>query len=730
MARVYPELPIIKSNRLKPEPGELFLLEYLYENLDDSYEVFFQPFLNGDRPDIILMRQGFGVMIIEVKDWKLNNYYLDDKRKWKLRLNNAHIKSPIDQVLHYKNNLYNLHIDSLLERKIKNFKYWSLVTCAVYFHNATSYEIENLLVKPYQEDKDYIKFLKWNIDLLGCDNLNLNYLSSLFQKRYIISTSPSKLFDLSLYESFKRYFKPTFHSREEGVEIKFTDQQRRLVNSLPKAEQRVKGVVGAGKTTVMAARAVNAHRRHGERVLLLCYNVTLRNYIHDKISRVREDFLWSNFYINNYHNFLSAEMNNNGIEFKLPPNFTELTQDEKSNFFETKYFSNVDLFENCKDNLEKYKTILVDEIQDYHRPWMDLIKENFLAEDGEYVIWGDEKQNIYGNELEEKDLRTNVKGRPSELKDSFRSVKKIKDLAVQFQKKNFSDKYVIDNFDELPQLLLDYDNPSTINYLYFENEKELSIVKLFDLISEYSIRLEEHPNDITVLGFRISVLREFECYYRYKTNERTNAMFETQEVWYKLFLQTFKDLETINKGLNLFKYGSIEDKKNKLAVLLAVRDLVSETDENLFKERLTHLLSQYQVKQIHFESWYNSNDLVNLLNRNKHLSLRKLEAKYPKYRKLTNSLKTIRDNKKHHFWYDRGTIKLSTIHSFKGWEANTLFLILEEQFDNSDFMTSFEELIYTAITRSKTNLIVLNYGNTVHHQRMVDLFDKYNKGFS
>ena len=91
--------------------------------------------------------------------------------------------------------------------------------------------------------------------------------------------------------------------------------------------------------------------------------------------------------------------------------------------------------------ITKYKTILIDEIQDYHRPWMDLIKDNFLSDDGEYVLWGDEKQNIYGNELEKKDLKTNVRGNPSTLKDSFRSVKKIKDLAIKFQKQNFTSKY-------------------------------------------------------------------------------------------------------------------------------------------------------------------------------------------------------------------------------------------------------------------------------------------------
>ena len=61
------------------------------------------------------MRQGYGVMIIEVKDWNLNHYYLDEKRKWRLKLNNAFLKSPVDQVLQYKDNLYNLHIENLLE---------------------------------------------------------------------------------------------------------------------------------------------------------------------------------------------------------------------------------------------------------------------------------------------------------------------------------------------------------------------------------------------------------------------------------------------------------------------------------------------------------------------------------------------------------------------------------------------------------------------------------------
>ena len=41
----------------------------------------FQPFLNGDLPDIIVMHKGGGVMIFEVKDWDLSNYHVNEKRK-------------------------------------------------------------------------------------------------------------------------------------------------------------------------------------------------------------------------------------------------------------------------------------------------------------------------------------------------------------------------------------------------------------------------------------------------------------------------------------------------------------------------------------------------------------------------------------------------------------------------------------------------------------------------
>ena len=76
------------------------------------------------------MRRDSGVMIIEVKDWNLRSGFYDDDNKCLLN------KNPIDQVFSYKNNLFNLHIKTLLDMKLNNPMAFKIVSCVVYFHNA------------------------------------------------------------------------------------------------------------------------------------------------------------------------------------------------------------------------------------------------------------------------------------------------------------------------------------------------------------------------------------------------------------------------------------------------------------------------------------------------------------------------------------------------------------------------------------------------------------------
>ena len=71
---------------------------------------------------------------------------------------------------------------------------------------------------------------------------------------------------------------------------------------------------------------------------------------------------------------------------------------------------------------------------------------------------------------------------------------------------------------------------------------------------------------------------------------------------------------------------------------------------------------------------------------------------------------------------NRGLLRLSTINSFKGWESEMIFLILEPKFNKeNDFNISFDELLYTGLTRCRSNLVIINFGNEEYNGKMKNL---------
>lgn len=740
MAQFIPSIDKIKQFRVQPTEGEWHLLHFLECTLDDSFEVYFNPFLNGDRPDVVIMRQGGGVMIIEVKDWDLDLYKLDEKKHWHLKYpkNNseatAYIKSPIDQAIQYKENLYNLHVEHLLEKNILNSKLWSIVVCGVYFHNASQSQVENLLVTQYQ-DKRYQKFIN-NIVLLGRDSLNGDNFNEILGKFYIKSNMPSKLFSEEIYQSIHRLLIPPLHLQNQGRYISrydarlkkqspqllmYSKKQDELIYDKDKRQQwRVKGVVGSGKTTLMAAKAVQAYKElieHGvsqPQILILTFNITLKNFIHDKIQQVHEEFDWGAFTILNYHQFINSQLNNLGIEFKR-------NDGETLEEFFARYYDNYELFAQYADRTERFDVIFIDEIQDYKRVWMDIIKSFFLYENGEYprsgyYLLGDVKQNIYNRGIAGKDVVTNVLGVNS-LETCFRSDMKIKDLALGFQRSYFNDKYDIDTTLTSEQdfsLFADQNlQQGYLNYIYLQGEDP--IVSVFNII-EGNIENKVNNvsiNDITVLGVEFEFLKLFDAYYRHKTSRRTSTMFETYEI---MFLQGLSPkcnikppsslVRTMTQILRKERWINDNIANQYIATLLTIYELYNLYPDT-FRLQLDLTCKKYKISL---------QDFVDIMN--KHTE----EYAYFRQQVFSADFDFIRNNKKYNFWMNTGNIKISSIHSFKGWESDTIFLILQKKKPGDP---SFDELLYTGITRTISNLVVINLGNMEYHENMKKLIDTY-----
>ena len=614
MANVFPSLENIQRLKVKPMAGESFLLHHLIDTLPDEVEIYFQPFLNGDMPDIILMQKNIGVTIIEVKDWDLSLYEIDENNHWFLKQNKARLKSPFQQVFNYKDNMFNLHINGLLQEKIKNKHFYGRINVFVYFHNATKKEIGSLFSGPldylrgleqnchsefkvksishheYEKRLDYIKHKKSKLER---DNNFLAIGNDSIEKISLPNNDKERFFKESIYKEFYRYLQPPFHTINQGKEITYNKDQKKLINS-QNIFQKISGVAGSGKTVLLAKRAVNAHKRHGDRVLILTYNITLKQYIHDKISDVREDFSWNAFYITNYHQLITLTLNNLGIDFDIPDS---LSKREISEYLDKQYYSNPSLFENYLDAIPKYQSIFIDEIQDYSPEWIKIIRKFFLVENGEMVLLGDPKQNIYNRELKDRmPVLVQGFGTWQYLKKSVRyqgNGDRIQNIAKSFQANFLKDKYELDFLEtntSTPSLNLDL-----YKYKYYAPQELESVVKsIYKEIRNYNI----HPNDVCILSSNTNMLKEVDYIIRNTFNEKTLTTFETKE--------------------------------------LALKRPVE--------------------------------------------------------------IENVRKRKKVGFNLNSGILKISTIHSFKGYEVPTLFLIIDDN-DN-------DEIVYTGITRSKFNLMV------------------------
>ena len=465
---------------------------------------------------------------------------------------------------------------------------FGLVQCAVYLHDAATNAVAQAACGPSRYTS-----------ALGREALTAEGVARLATAARL--DRPSRYFDDGLYDALRRYLDPGEHHPDEGTTIVYTDFQKPVVESVAGHRRKVRGVAGCGKTRCLASRAVSARQRHGRPILILTYNLALRNYVHDRVSDVRAPFPWADFHITNYHQF-----------FKAQATFHNLPHSTLADA------GCLGFFDEVQGETRRYATVLIDEVQDYESEWIQTLSDHFLEEDGELVVFGDEKQNVYGRDLGPDKLPRvpTVPGRWRTLTESHRLGPGSLRLAQAFQTAFFDGDYQPD--DEVEQADL-FAEPGVVRY---HHRPGLGDDDLFALVQAELEALGVHPNQVAVLAPTIETLRALDLRFRTVANERTARTFETQE------------------------------EHDELVVLHGGPDVARSKREF---------------------NW---------------------------------DLNKLRRTRKLHFWPNPGTVKLSTVLSFKGWEAHTLVLVLREA-DLRREDAEIDETVYAALTRATTNAVVV-----------------------
>ena len=156
--RLFPNWEEIYKLKSPLTKGELALTKYLESHLPDGWEIFVQPYMNGDRPDIVVINKNVGIMIIEVKDWNNTNY--SSKRDIKKIRGKTYYKtsyyvsdgrgiyriaSPVEQVKRYRKKLISLYVPEIGERIDRNSKTFVTTMVGVYIHGMNTNDAKQLL---------------------------------------------------------------------------------------------------------------------------------------------------------------------------------------------------------------------------------------------------------------------------------------------------------------------------------------------------------------------------------------------------------------------------------------------------------------------------------------------------------------------------------------------------------------------------------------------------------
>lgn len=616
MAIIYPSLENISRLKVRPTEGELWIVNYLNENLDESYEVFFNPFLDGDRPDIIILKKDVAIFVIEVKDYELKNYNVDSFNKWSVVSHQGSnpISSPQSQAFTYKNNLYQLHLPVLGLGYLSNRNFFNLVQPLVYFHKANKSEIDGFYKKAENENRESARFLfeqkkankiaieQYNRKADGIDSSRkkltrdkaMSYGSDMLPNlvRKIKSYGTHVLFDERVYDDFKRRLEPCDHVLKQGKKIPLDAKQEKLIVSSG-CKEKIKGVAGCGKTTIIANRAVNAHSRHDSKVLIITYNITLKNLIKDRISDVLGYRDNENYAVTNYHQFFNSQLNATGQHIE-----SLIEQYGLEKMYSVDCFAEHDVYQ--------YQTILLDEVQDFESDWVKIIRDNFLAHDGEMVLFGDESQNIYARDNERAAVVAQGFGRWNKLKRSYRTSldSSLNQVFKSFQQNYLVEKYADTELLETAQAQLGM----TFELLKYHRVNQNWENEAFELIQTYVREHNLHPNDIVILASNVYLARRLAD--KFNGVEKTHCMFET-----------YDELSQLSRMY----------------------------DSNCDAEKL------------------------------KSMSEIELNTFIKKHQKLKQDLERARRMKKNHFYANSGLIKASTIHSFKGLESKTVFYLMDEK---------------------------------------------------
>lgn len=448
-------ITIPETIRSSATTGERLFFRTLKTYLPDDYIVYFEPDIQGRRPDFVIIGPDLGIVVLEVKDYTKNTLFQINHDEWHIVATSgdqAVIKSPMKQA---RDNMFHV-VDTLKKDK-------SLIQLDGKYKFQLKFPYGHGVVFTRMNSRDFIKdglysVIEPNLSLTR-DEIDpekegfseevlmekiLNMFVVPFRLKESLSIEDINAIRYHLFPEVRisAEFKPPVPYQDQLLlslhDIKTMDlHQENLAKQIGDKNRLIRGVAGSGKTIILASRAKMLSKQNPDwKILILCYNISLSNAIHQMIHHMLnepEDLFDfdpnamtvknENIIVRNFHSWLKNDLRIR--EQQLPDIIEKLERNEAI--------------------LPTYDAVLIDEGQDFEADWLRLVSLLINADTQSLLLVEDRAQTIYQRKRSYlQDTGLSFQGRSKVLSINYRNTQQIVKFAWEFYRKHsmFKNKVV------------------------------------------------------------------------------------------------------------------------------------------------------------------------------------------------------------------------------------------------------------------------------------------------
>ena len=425
-------IPAIGTCVSRMTSGERRVAERLEAKLDDDYLLWYDVPMGpkNAHPDFCVMHPRRGILVLEVKDWRLSTLLQADKQTCEIMGDNGPktVVNPLEQARQYAH-----QVVKALERDAQLVQADGLHAGKLAFPWSYGVVLANITRKQFEAaelqhaiEPHRVLCQDEMLEAVDAENLQSRLWGMFpFGMRGVISLPQ---LDRVRWIMFPQVRVPTqdalFNDSDSDAELpgimRVMDlQQEQLARSLGEGHRVIHGVAGSGKTMILGYRAeylAQASTQTAKPILILCFNEPLGVKLH-RVMQTKG--LGDKVHARHFHKWCYDQLKYAGQA--LPPQGPRFAEELVERIIRA-----VD----CRQIPSgQYQAVLIDEGHDFAPEWLKLVTQMVDPATNSLLLLYDDAQSIYerarSKQFSFKSVGVQAQGRTTILKINYRNTQQI-----------------------------------------------------------------------------------------------------------------------------------------------------------------------------------------------------------------------------------------------------------------------------------------------------------------